>query len=391
MRILFLSYYFEPDLSAGSFRATALIKALNTVLGPSDKVDLVTTQPNRYYTFESAAAAEEQQGLTTIYRVKLPNHKNGFVDQALTFRHYAKFVAEVTKHQHYDVVVGTSSRLMTAVLASRMARKFKAKLYLDIRDIFVDTIGDVFPKYITSWAVPVFSLLESYALRRAAKVNLVSEGFKPYFEKKYSALSFSYHTNGIDEAFMSHDWLVDASAESDIKTILYAGNMGDGQGLHLIVPELARKLGDSYKIKLIGDGGKKTQLKAEIASKEAHNVELLAPVKRQELIDEYEKADILFLHLNDFPAFKKVLPSKIFEYAVTGKPVLAGVSGYAAEFVQCYVKNSAVFEPCNVEAAVEACHSLSLKPTERDEFENTFSRHAICERMALDIVSMAKN
>ena len=44
--------------------------------------------------------------------------------------------------------------------------------------------------------------------------------------------------------------------------------------------------------------------------------------------------DVLFLHLNDYSAFRKVIPSKIFEYAATGKPIVAGVSGYAAEFLR---------------------------------------------------------
>ena len=72
---------------------------------------------------------------------------------------------------------------------------------------------------------------------------------------------------------------------------------------------------------------------------------LLQPVKRDELIEIYQSADVLFLHLNDFDAFKKVLPSKIFEYAATGKPIWAGVAGYAAEFITSKIENSAVFFP----------------------------------------------
>ena len=48
---------------------------------------------------------------------------------------------------------------------------------------------------------------------------------------------------------------------------------------------------------------------------------------------------ILFIHLNAYPAFEKVLPSKIFEYAATGKPILAGVSGYSADFIRNNLKD----------------------------------------------------
>ena len=34
-------------------------------------------------------------------------------------------------------------------------------------------------------------------------------------------------------------------------TITYAGNIGEGQGLHKIVPQAAAKLGDNYKFRLL--------------------------------------------------------------------------------------------------------------------------------------------
>ena len=42
---------------------------------------------------------------------------------------------------------------------------------------------------------------------------------------------------------------------------------------------------------------------------------LINPVSRDELRIFYDQSDFLFLHLNDYQAFRKVLPSKIFELA----------------------------------------------------------------------------
>ena len=42
------------------------------------------------------------------------------------------------------------------------------------------------------------------------------------------------------------------------------------------------------------------------------NVEILNPVARDALMDVYRQADVLFLHLNAYKVFHKVLPSKIF-------------------------------------------------------------------------------
>ncbi|MFP3500063.1 glycosyltransferase WbuB, partial [Pseudomonas sp. SIMBA_059] len=58
-RILFLSFYYPPDLSAGSFRAEALVKALLDNVGDHVEIDVVTTQPNRYHTFKTTASSFE--------------------------------------------------------------------------------------------------------------------------------------------------------------------------------------------------------------------------------------------------------------------------------------------------------------------------------------------
>ncbi|WP_228517836.1 glycosyltransferase family 4 protein [Aliidiomarina indica] len=387
IKVLFLTYYFEPDLSAGSFRASALVKSLIEKLPTGSEIDVVTTQPNRYHSFESKSESCEQRDNLTIHRVQLPAHKNGFVDQALTFRHYAQFARRIAKGKSYDIVVGTSSRLMTAVLASYMARKLNTKLYLDIRDIFVDTISDVFPRYITSWAVPVFGLLEKYAVRRANHVNLVSEGFRQYFEPKYPNTNFSYFTNGIDDVFVNHSWATVTRTDFP-KTIVYAGNMGDGQGLHFIIPELAQRLGPDFRFRLIGDGGKKGVLLQKVRALKLTNVEVLPPVKRDALLSEYVKADILFLHLNDVPAFEKVLPSKVFEYAATGKPILAGVSGYASEFISNYIENAMVFKPCDYQMGTEAIKRLEYQYTDRGEFISSYARSKICDELAHNICRM---
>ena len=83
-------------------------------------------------------------------------------------------------------------------------------------------------------------------------------------------------------------------------------------------------------------------------------------MKRDELIKIYQSADILFLHLNDYDAFKKVLPSKLFEYGALGKPIWAGVAGHAAEFIKENITNAAVFSPCNVNDAVKSFESLEM-------------------------------
>ena len=86
------------------------------------------------------------------------------------------------------------------------------------------------------------------------------------------------------------------------------------------------------------------------------------------LLEHYRKADILFLHLNNFRAFEKVLPSKIFEYAATGKPILAGVSGYASKFLREQIVGVQVFNPCDIVGMTAGLNKLLSGPKFFDRY-----------------------
>lgn len=387
MKILILSFYYPPDLCAGSFRAGATVAALLKHLPADAHIEVITTLPNRYHSFNSEAPEHETLDRLTIHRVRLPSHKSGMVDQAKAFFSFMKHALRLTKHKQYQLIYGTSSRLMTAALSAYLSKNSKTPLYLDIRDIFADTIKDVLPKKSAFLAKPVFDLIEKWTISKAQHVNLVSEGFRDYFTSRYPKQSFSYFTNGIDEEFIESGTNHSLPKENHtIKTILYAGNIGEGQGLHKIIPELASMLSGTMKFRIIGDGGRKQQLEQSLSELNINNVELLNPINRTELIKEYQQADILFLHLNNYPAFDKVLPSKIFEYAALGKPMLAGVPGYSAQFIKSAVSNAAVFEPCNAQQALQAIDNLILVDTDRHKFIEKFSRTNIMQQMAQDIL-----
>ena len=389
MRILILSFYFYPDLSAGSFRTTALVDELSQRVGADAEIDVLTTVPNRYQGFDAEASAERKWANVRVRRVPLPQHRSGMVDQSRAFVAYAQAVRQELRGKRYDVVFATSSRLMTAVLGTWVAQRRRSPLYLDIRDIFPDTLGDLFAGKPQRGVVPAFRMLERWAISKADRVNLVSPGFADYFSRIRPEFDFRFFTNGIDEAFIGPDF-ARRSRSGDATTILYAGNIGEGQGLERIVPAAASLLGDGYRFRIVGAGGTLPRLQEALVNDSIGNVELVPPVQRDELLREYADADVLFLHLNDHAAFEKVLPSKVFEYGATGKPVLAGVAGYAGAFVRENVRNSAVFSPCDAEGLVGALKTLKLETAPRHEFVERFARTAIIERMAEDILDLAE-
>ena len=390
MKILYLTYYFRPDLCAGSFRNSSLFEAVLGKLEKDDFVHVITTIPNRYGSYSVEGLAEETGENYKINRLSVPMHASGMIEQAKAFTAYFKGAMKLIKGQKYDMVFASSSRLFTAFLGKRCAVKNHCPLYLDIRDIFVDTMKDIFKekKLIQIPAVWALGFIERYTFKNALHINLISGGFKPYF-KKYPKPSYSEYSNGIDDVF------IEAGKETSVDTgkpyiITYAGNMGSGQGLEKIIPEAAKKLGTDYKFRLIGDGGTRKKLEERLKELNVDNVELLNPMARKELIQYYKESTFLFFHLNDLEAFKKVMPSKMFEYGAFDKPIIAGVGGFAAQFVEINIPNHILFRPTDVDDFVCQMKAYQLKFERRDEFIKNFSRKSIDEKLAESIVGLLK-
>lgn len=392
MKVLLLSFYYKPDLCAGSFRMTALVEKLKTAFPKDTEFHLVTTMPNRYKTYRKGALEDEVDENVIIKRVRIPTHKSGFMDQAKSFYSYGLEVFKYTRSKDFDLVFATSSRLMTAFLGALISRRKKAPLYLDIRDLFVDTLESIFspPKFMVLG--PVFKWIERRSFNRAGKINIVSGGFEKYFVERYGHIPLKIVSNGIDDTFLQNSSSSNVSLSNygnKIK-VLYAGNIGEGQGLHKIIPPLAKKLSESHHFYVIGDGGRKSLLEASIEESQAKNVTLLPPVGRDELKAYYSQADVLFLHLNAYSAFEKVLPSKIFEYSVYPKPILAGVSGFSAKFLRNEVKSSYIFHPCDVSEAQKQINQISLSTEQRDGFVKKYKRDGLMSQLADDIYKFSR-
>jgi glycosyltransferase involved in cell wall biosynthesis len=250
-------------------------------------------------------------------------------------------------------------------------------------------MNDVFKSRILKWCLlPLLKLIESKTFGHANHINLISGGFRQYFSK-FNQANFSFFTNGIDDEFLTNLSII--STDDGVKkrkTIVYAGNIGEGQGLHKIIPGVAKSLKNDFQFLVIGDGGVKKLLQDEIIRLNLDNVELKNPVNRVELRKIYAGSDYLFIHLNDYPAFRKVLPSKVFELATFNRPILAGVSGFAAEFIKNEVSDSFVFDPCNVDQLVTFLKSEYLpRIIDRKDFKIKYQRGNINKLMAESIIS----
>ena len=391
-RVLILSFYAPPDLSAGSFRIGALLDAAKD-LGDSVTIDCLSTMPNRYHNYEKRADPFSKHANVSIHRVHLPKHKNDLLGQIRAYTTYVVFVENYLRKtdKEYDIIFATSSRLMTALLGAFHSWRKKKPLYLDIRDLFTDTAADVFKSAIMKLAHPFLSVLERWAFNHASKINVVSEGFCNFVRLRAPETPVGFIPNGVDEQFLTP--IRYSPPEKKLK-ILYAGNIGEGQGLELTIPQTAKKLSGIVDFKIVGGGGRLVALTDALKKEQVNNVQIALPVSRDDLRSLYEDCDVLFLQLNRYKAFEKVLPSKLFEYAASNKPIIACVDGYAAQFVREQIKGAIVVPPCDVQALCDAIHSvraLAEVPIDRSTFVNKYNRRGLSSALLSDVLTYACN
>ena len=100
-----------------------------------------------------------------------------------------------------------------------------------------------------------------------------------------------------------------------------------------------------------------------------NNVSFLDPVPK-EMIPQYLAAiDVSLTPLKKSDTFKTVIPSKIFEAAAMGKPVLLGVEGQAKEIIEKY-QTGICFEPENKTSLISAIETISKDSNLYDELVN---------------------
>ncbi len=126
-----------------------------------------------------------------------------------------------------------------------------------------------------------------------------------------------------------------AAEDNGVVDFMYAGNMGTGQTLEVIV-KAAKILGarDDYKIHFVGNGSRREELKKMvIAYGLQKNFVFHGNQRRSDMPEFYKKADVLLITLRGNNAVGDTMPGKLQMYMTVGKPILGAINGAANEVI----------------------------------------------------------
>lgn len=126
-----------------------------------------------------------------------------------------------------------------------------------------------------------------------------------------------------------------SSIDNEIIDFMYAGNIGAGQCVDVIIRAAALiKDRNDFKVHIVGYGSKYDEVAA--LSKELgveDKVIFYGQQKTDKMPEFYKKADVLLLTLRGDNFVGNTLPGKLQMYMTTGKPILAAINGAASQVI----------------------------------------------------------
>lgn len=259
-----------------------------------------------------------------------------------------------------DVVLVIEPPLFCAPAAWACARLSGAKAWLHIQDFEVDAAFEL-GILRSPWLRGVVSRLESWLMRRFDRVSTISPNMvKRLIEKQLSENKAKLFTNWVDvDAIFPLKGSNELRQQLDIaperKVALYSGNMGEKQGLEIVL-ESAAKLIDEADIQFVlcGDGAVRQRLQQTYAG--LPNVMWL-PLQPLEHLNNLLNMATVHLLPQRSGAEDLVMPSKLTGMLASGRPVVATAS-QGTQIADALADCGIVVEPDNVEQFTVAIHQL---------------------------------
>jgi glycosyltransferase involved in cell wall biosynthesis len=227
-----------------------------------------------------------------------------------------------------DLAIGITPSLSGALLAASWAKRHNRPYGLIVQDL----MGLAAAQSGTpggSRVADAAARLEAIAVRRAAAIGVIADGFRPHLHAM-GASSHRIHrirnwTHIQPSTLDSSTARAQLGLPQDAFIALHAGNMGLKQGLENVVTaaKLAARQPDPIQFVFIGDGNQRHVLQQLAAG--LPNVRFLPPLPAADFPNALAAADVLLV--NQRPTITDMcLPGKLTSYLAACRPVVAAVA-----------------------------------------------------------------
>lgn len=334
MKVLIVSFYYEPELGAAPSRITNLAKGLKAM---GVDVDILTCLPNYpkgrvFDGYRRRFSMKETIDGIKVYRywTYATVSKNPF-KRVLAMTSYAmtmwSFAFKRKLIKSYDRIIVQSPPIMVSASAMLLFKKlYGKKVVLNVSDLWPGSALELGFVREGSLSFKVLSRQERFIYKNAHSVMGQSQEIVEHVEKMFPGKSTFLYRNLQP---VENVCLQPRERSSRLK-IVYAGLFGVAQGVLPLLKSIDFvTLG--VEMHLYG-GGNQTDEILEYIKDGDKNIWYHGYVSKQEMNEELKKYDLSIIPLA--ASIHGAVPSKIFDLLPTGVPILFSGDGEGARIVK---------------------------------------------------------
>jgi len=336
--ILMIVQNFYPEIGSGANRLKNIYLHLKKCGYEVTVLTMNPSYPNQNLYQDEQFWDEEdiEQDVIRIHPAKIKKYTS-----SIWFRlfHYLEsmflFILTIFKlKKKYDYVFISTPPIFPSVAGMIAKRKMKAKLITDVRDLWPESllgVGAFTNKAVLKGAY----WFEKKLYKASDQIIINSPIFKEYIQAKgVEAQRIRFIPNSLTSEELNLALRPPPLSEEKIK-VMYTGNIGLAQDI-LKLLSVAERLKEYPNIEfvIIGYGFRKNEVETEIKARGLNNITFTQAKSRKATLQELAAAHIAYVSLVEKSVFDKVLPGKIIDYMCVGKPIVADVSGFAANLIR---------------------------------------------------------
>lgn len=393
MKILVFSQYFYPE----NFRINTLCQEL---VNRGHSVTVVTGYPQYpigriYDGYGFDVPYERSWNGVKIHRVKVHPRGKGLLGM---LRNTVDYVVAANKwvkdcEEQFDAVyVFEVSPVTVGLPAISYKKKFGTPMFFNLQDLWPENVEEVLGIRFAplTWLI---NRIVDKIYTASNRILCTSKGFVENLRQRgVPEEKLVFWPQFCPEPELSGMEKPEVYS-GDTCNIVFAGNLGDAQGLDLVV-EAARELGSGIRWYLVGDGRARARLEQKV---KAYGLEetviFIGRVDAAEADRYVHFADCAYLSFQNNKIFNMTLPAKLQTYLACGTPILAAAGGECAQLVG---SNGIGFvcRPETEELVSVARQAAAMTSRQRQEMSaaarSYYEKHFTMDRLVTELETMLK-
>ncbi|NNJ88997.1 MAG: glycosyltransferase, partial [Eudoraea sp.] len=220
--------------------------------------------------------------------------------------------------------------------------------------------------------------------------------------KQYYNKSICIAYNGPKKETITETKAIPNQGKGNEIRMAYAGNLGLVQGMDQLIEAFGimqkSSLSHHWHLDIYGTGALEEELKSQtIKLGLGEWVHFHGALPKEVLSVHLSRVDVLYLGLISSEALDKTIPSKLFDYLIFGKPILAAITGEGKDILE---KNRAnlVLSSCESEVISSGIRELDKSLKERsllasdniDLLRGNYTREVNCRKIHLYLQEVMK-